>query len=176
MSMKKKAIRAVCALLTVFMLSACSTEDVVTNESEPEVSVSTTVKPLTKKEFSEVETSELTSASKEDFRNVRMILTLRGTDYLSYIQVKLPHYREAFNNIKDDQQIRYWFGSGADEEQENKNIYTREFVLYTNGLNDKQIKEILATGKVKTSWVLKDTKTKEQEEFDAGENIEFEAK
>jgi hypothetical protein len=28
----------------------------------------------------------------------------------------------------------------------------------------------------KTSWVLKDTKTKTQGEFDAGENIEFEAK
>ncbi|USL40699.1 hypothetical protein [Priestia megaterium] len=174
--MKKKAFGVVYALLTLFILGACSTEDVVNKESEAEVSISTTVKPLTKKEFSEVETSELTNPSKEDFRSVRMILTLRGTDSLSDIQVKLPHYREAFNNIKDDQQIRYWFGSGADEEQENKNIYTREFVLYTKGLNDKQIKEILATGKIKTSWVLKDTKTKAQAEFDAGENIEYEAK
>jgi hypothetical protein len=78
--------------------------------------------------------------------------------------------------MKDDQQIRYWFGSGADEEQENKNIYTREFVLYTKDLNDQQIKDILATGKIKTSWVLKDTKTKNQEEFAAGKNIKFEAK
>src|SRR5690348_7759206 len=104
--MKKKVMGAVYALLTVFILSACSTEDVMTNHSNPKVSVSTTVKPLTKKEFSEVETSELANPSKEDFRSVRMILTLRGTDSLSDIQVKLPHYREAFNNIKDDRQIR----------------------------------------------------------------------
>ncbi|KRD90507.1 hypothetical protein ASE51_07925 [Bacillus sp. Root147] len=174
--MKKKAFGVVYALLTLFILGACSTEDVVTNNSDPKVSVSTTVKPLTKKEFSEVETSELANPSKEDFRSVRMILTLRGTDSLSDIQVKLPHYREAFNNIKDDQQIRYWFGSGADEEQENKNIYTREFVLYTRGLNDKQIKEILASAKVKTSWVVKDIKAKDQSEFAAGKNIKFEAK
>ena len=97
-----------------------------------------------------------------------MTLTLRGTNYLSDIQVKLPNYKEAFNNMKDDQQTRYWFGSGADEEQENKNIYTREFVLYTKGLTDKQIKDILAAAKVKTSWVVKDTKAKDQSEFAAG--------
>lgn len=174
--MKKKAFGVVYALLTLFILGACSTEDVVTNNSDPKVSVSATVKPLTKKEFSEVGTSGLTSPSKKDFHKVHMILTLRGTDYLSNIQVKLPNYKEAFNNIKDDQQIRYWFGSGADEEQENKNIYTREFVLYTKGLNDKQIKEILTTGKIKTSWVVKDTKAKDQSEFAAGKNIKFEAK
>ncbi|MFQ6388356.1 hypothetical protein ACLNAR_11280 [Priestia aryabhattai] len=174
--MKKKVMGTVYVLLTVFILSACSTEDVMTNHSNPKVSVSTTVKPLTKKEFSEVETSELANPSKEDFRSVRMILTLRGTDSLSDIQVKLPHYREAFNNIKDDRQIRYWFGSGADEEQENKNIYTREFILYTKGLTDKQIKDILAAAKVKTSWVVKDTKAKDQSEFAAGKNIKFEAK
>ncbi|MGR9543802.1 hypothetical protein [Priestia megaterium] len=174
--MKKKAFGAVYALLTLFILGACSTEDVVTNNSDPKVSVSTTVKQLTKKEFSEVGTSGLKSPSKKDFHKVHMILTLRGTDYLSNIQVKLPNYKEAFNNIKDDQQIRYWFGSGADKEQENKNIYTREFVLYTKGLNDKQIKEILAAAKVKTSWVVKDTKAKDQSEFSAGKNIKFEAK
>ncbi|MEI2362636.1 hypothetical protein [Priestia megaterium] len=174
--MKKKAFGAVYALLTLFILGACSTEDVVTNNSDPKVSVSTTVKQLTKKEFSEVGTSGLTSPSKKDFHKVHMILTLRGTDYLSNIQVKLPNYKEAFNNIKDDQQIRYWFGSGADKEQENKNIYTREFVLYTKGLNDKQIKEILAAAKVKTSWVVKDTKAKDQSEFATGKNIKFEAK
>ncbi|MFS0619526.1 hypothetical protein [Priestia megaterium] len=174
--MKKKAFGVVYALLTLFILGACSTEDVVTNNSDPKVSVSTTVKPLTKKEFSEVGTSGLTSSSKKDFHKVHMILTLRGTDYLSNIQVKLPNYKEAFNNIKDDQQIRYWFGSGADKEQENKNIYTREFVLYTKGLTDKQIKEILSVAKVKTSWVVKDTKAKDQSEFAAGKNIKFEAK
>ncbi|AXI30209.1 hypothetical protein CIB87_14660 [Priestia megaterium] len=174
--MKKKVMGAVYALLTVFILSACSTEDVVTNHSNPKVSVFTTVKPLTKKEFSEVGTSGLTSPSKKDFHKVHMTLTLRGTDYLSDIQVKLPNYKEAFNNMKDDQQTRYWFGSGSDEEQENKNIYTREFVLYTKGLNDKQIKDILAAAKVKTSWVVKDTKAKDQSEFPAGKNIKFEAK
>ncbi|MFE7079019.1 hypothetical protein [Priestia megaterium] len=174
--MNKKTVGFVYVLLTVIILSACSTEEVTTNHSDPQVSVSTTVKPLTKKEFSEVEISELTSPSKQDFRKVHVVLILRGTDYLSNIQVKLPNYKQAFNNMKDDQQIRYWFGSGADEEQENKNIYTREFVLYTKDLNDQQIKDILATGKIKTSWVLKDTKTKNQEEFAAGKNIKFEAK
>ncbi|MBY0029609.1 hypothetical protein H7K20_21215 [Priestia aryabhattai] len=174
--MKKKVMGAVYALLTVFILDACSTEDVVTNHSNPKVSVFTTVKALTKKEFSEVGTSGLTSPSKKDFHKVHMTLTLRGTDYLSDIQVKLPNYKKDFNNMKDDQQTRYWFGSGADEEQENKNIYTREFVLYTKGLNDKQIKDILATAKVKTSWVVKDTKAKDQSEFPAGKNIKFEAK
>ncbi|MED4131499.1 hypothetical protein P4668_03855 [Priestia megaterium] len=140
--MNKKAVGFVYALLTVIILSACSTEEVTTNHSDPQVSVSTTVKPLTKKEFSEVEISELTSPSKQDFRKVHVVLTLRGTDYLSNIQVKLPNYKQAFNNMKDDQQI----------------------------------KDILATGKIKTSWVLKDTKTKNQEEFAAGKNMKFEAK
>src|SRR6478609_606415 len=139
--MNKKAVGFVYALLTVIILSACSTEEVTTNHSDPQVSVSTTVKPLTKKEFSEVEISELTSPSKQDFRKVHVVLTLRGTDYLSNIQVKLHNYKQAFNNMKDDQQI----------------------------------KDILATGKIKTSWVLKDTKTKNQEEFAAGKNIKFEA-
>ncbi|MDN3363402.1 hypothetical protein QU577_16700 [Priestia megaterium] len=174
--MNKKVVGFVYALLTVIILSACSTEEVTTNHSDPQVSVSTTVKPLTKKEFSEVEISELTSPSKQDFRKVHVVLTLRGTDYLSNIQVKLPNYKQAFNNMKEDQQTRYWFGSGADEEQENKNIYTREFVLYTKGLNDKQMKEILAAAKVKTSWMVKDTKAKDQSEFAAGKNIKFEAK
>jgi curli biogenesis system outer membrane secretion channel CsgG len=101
--MKKKVMGAVYALLTVFILSACSTEDVTTNNSEPAVSVSTTVKLLTKKEFSEVGTSGLTNPSKDDFCKVHMILTLRGTDYLSDIQGDLPPYKKAFNNIKDDQ-------------------------------------------------------------------------
>ena len=93
--MNKKAVGFVYALLTVIILSACSTEEVTTNHSDPQVSVSTTVKPLTKKEFSEVEISELTSPSKQDFRKVHVVLTLRGTDYLSNIQVKLPNYKQA---------------------------------------------------------------------------------
>lgn len=65
--MKEKAFGVVYTLLTLFILGACSTEDVVTNNSDPKVSVSTTVKPLTKKEFSEVGTSGLTSSSKKIF-------------------------------------------------------------------------------------------------------------
>ncbi|MEK1831326.1 hypothetical protein AAAC51_27075 [Priestia megaterium] len=64
---EEKAFGVVYTLLTLFILGACSTEDVVTNNSDPKVSVSTTVKPLTKKEFSEVGTSGLTSPSKKIF-------------------------------------------------------------------------------------------------------------
>ncbi|MDO6848289.1 hypothetical protein Q4S57_10045 [Priestia megaterium] len=41
--MKKKAFGVVYALLTLFILGACSTEDVVNKEADPEVSISTTV-------------------------------------------------------------------------------------------------------------------------------------
>ncbi|MCJ7989789.1 hypothetical protein MUB15_11475 [Priestia sp. OVS21] len=52
---EEKAFGVVYALLTLFILGACSTEDVVTNNSDPKVSVSTTVKPLTKKNLVKLE-------------------------------------------------------------------------------------------------------------------------
>ena len=52
---EEKVMGAIYALLTLFILSACSTEDVVTNNSDPKVSVSTTVKPLTKKNLVKLE-------------------------------------------------------------------------------------------------------------------------
>ena len=52
---EEKVMGAIYALLTLFILSACSTEDVVTNNSDPKVSVSTTVTPLTKKNLVKLE-------------------------------------------------------------------------------------------------------------------------
>lgn len=172
--MKKKMFWVISFLLTLLVLSSCSTDTSTTNTLELEISADTTVKPLTDKEYGEVITSELKNPTKDDFRKVHILFSISGTNNISNIQVKLPDYRNVFNNIEKDHQKRYWFGNETDQEKGNKNIYRREFVLYTKGLSEDQIKTTLETSKIKTSWVFKDTKKKVEDKFSAGENVKFE--
>ncbi|WP_456363428.1 hypothetical protein [Priestia aryabhattai] len=175
--MKIKPLVAIPLLLCSSLLGACNKESSAENKAITEVEVSTTVKSLTTKEYGDVITTDLKNPSKEDFKKVNIKFTLTGIDNIKKEEVEMPNYKKAFNSLDKDEnkqvEYRYWYGGETGQEDGNSSIYKKEFILYSKGLSNKDIKDVLDSNKIKTSWVIKGEKKNLKNEYSAAENIEF---
>lgn len=173
--MKLKPSLGILLLVSASLLGACSNESSALNEEQPKVKVITKVSTLNNKEYREVGTEQLKNPKKDDFRKVNIELTLSGVDKIEEEKVVMPSYKKFFNTIDKDELVRYWFGEGyaKKDDEENKEVFNQEFVLYTKNLSKDDIRNALETNVIKTSWVNKDNKEKVQHEVTAADSISF---
>lgn len=173
--MKLKSFLVIPLVMSASLLGACSNESSASNAEQPEAKVVTKVSPLSDKEYREVGTEQLKNPKKDDFRKVKIELTLSEVDKIEKEKVDMPSYKKIFNTIDKDEQTRYWFGEGFAKKDDdgNKEVFNQEFVLYTKDLSEDDIKTALETNTIKTSWVNKDNKEKVQQEITAADHISF---
>ncbi|QJX80216.1 hypothetical protein [Priestia megaterium] len=173
--MKFKSFLVIPLLLSASLLGACSNESSASNEKEPDVKVVTKVSSLSDKEYGEVGTDQLKNPKKDDFRKVTIELTLSEVDKIKKEKVDMPSYKKIFNTIDKDEQTRYWFGEGyaKEDDEQNKEVFNQEFVLYTKDLSEDDIKTALETNKIKATWVNADNKEKVEKEVSAADHISF---
>ncbi|OIJ14252.1 hypothetical protein BKP35_07055 [Anaerobacillus arseniciselenatis] len=126
-------------LLSVLLLftSACniSQEQKITNEA--------VVSQLSEEEFEDVGTHGLDNPTIDDFRKFTFSFevehspeTTRKAEFPT-----LNSWREAINTI--DNKERYLFGDGYGQNNDAENFaeYGREFVFYSKGLNEEEIRK-----------------------------------
>lgn len=126
-------------LSVLFLIaSACN------NSQEPQIIVEAVVSELNEDEYDYVGTKGLEDPRKEDFRKFTFNFEVKhATNALR--KVEFPErniWKEAINTI-DSNKGRYWFGGGHDENTDNEGIarYRSEFVFYSKGLNEEEIRQ-----------------------------------
>lgn len=143
--MNKKMFVFLLITLT-FILSACE------SLNEPQITIEAKVATLTTDEFKSVGTKGLDNPTKEDFRKLTFKLHVQHLPEFQ-LTVNTPEERWRKNINQVDEQTRYWFGSGSKRDDDEIVEYIDEFVIYTKGLSDQDIKDAYKGSVYTLTWM-----------------------
>lgn|GEM_PF-1321658 len=153
----KKIILIVLFICTMLMLVSCKGNDnnyynnVAFNEVYPVLKFD--VSALTDDDFSSVGTSELKNAKKEDFKKIRFTLNVTNRSDITKRTIIFPTGEEIKAHANSNKIDRYWFGSEIRDNSRVKSaMYRYDFVFYSKGLNDQDIRNMFGSLTTKVSW------------------------
>lgn len=119
---------------------------------------------LTDKEYEEVGTSRLGNPIKDDFRKAVLRVEMQHTSNIKNREIIVPTMGELKDSINLYDIERYWFGNyyEQDNESEDSAEYAYEFIFYSKGLSNDDIKRLVSNLKISTSWVVVDGSTQKE--------------
>lgn len=120
----------------------------------PTVSITSEISNLTDEEYQDVGTAGIDNPIRDDFRKFTFRLYVEHGNEIKDRKIEVPDYYHLlkFNNIKDI----YWYGGNGQRDNINENSaeYNYDIILYTRGLSNSDIKDILNTEDVKLSMTI----------------------
>lgn len=144
--------------IAILIVSACNNKQIETN-------IKAEIHTLTDAEFDYVGTKGIENPQKEDFREFVLLVETKNFKELSDYEVILPDFKEIINSIDGD---RYWSGNGGNYNGK----LNKEFVFFSRGLNEDDIKNAFRNKIIKITWKTKGNENK-VEQFDVSEFIQF---
>lgn len=164
--MLKRIVTVLLFLSTLLTLTACNVEKY--NEI-PNINLNFNVSSLTDEEFQSVGTKGVENATKNDFKNIELILHVEYSNKITKEKIVVPNIEKDLH----DKDI-LWFGksSSRDNLTENFADYEKRYVFLSKGLNEQDIKNIFNSSDVKISWTTS-TGEKKESVFKLGEIIQF---
>ncbi|WP_413305543.1 hypothetical protein AA0X95_03785 [Bacillus sp. 1P10SD] len=141
-----------------------------TNIHDPNLSVEVHISELSKKEFRMVGTKGFDHPTINDFRKFTLDVKMDPTDEITARTIHIPNGLERVINTIDRE--RYSYGGGFEQDNKGENFakYRQEFVFYSKGLSESDIKKAFDSAVIRVSWVDRKTVTKE---FVIGDIIQF---
>ncbi|MFJ7513333.1 fructose-bisphosphate aldolase [Peribacillus simplex] len=129
------------------------------NIQEPNITIEAQISKLSKKEFNTIGTQGYDNPIKNDFRKFTFNLYMEHTDQITSRTIDIPNDLEKLINTVDRE--RYLYGNGNEKDNKNENFakYTKEFVFYSKGLSEDEIKKAFDSAIITVSWVTKEGKT-----------------
>lgn len=132
-------------LLMLFIVSFLLSVSTACNYSqEPKITFKAVVSQLSEEDFEDVGIHGIENLTKEDFRKFTFNFEIKHhSNYTRKIEFpKRGIWREAINSIDDND--RYYFGSGYNQNNDSENFaeYNSEFVFYSKGLNEEEIRNV----------------------------------
>ncbi|NDI33171.1 fructose-bisphosphate aldolase [Chengkuizengella sediminis] len=143
---------------------------------EPDISIEVQVSELSEEEFEHVGTYGLDNPSINDFRkftfNLEMNHSYEITRKIEFPSFWTDIWKKSIDSIDDKD--RYWFGKGHSQVNESEQFtkYYREFVFYSNGLSEEEIKAAFNSINFTISWETKEGFMM-RNDYIAGDLIEF---
>ncbi|RXY98879.1 fructose-bisphosphate aldolase [Fictibacillus sp. S7] len=142
--------------------------------SKTKISVEAKVSKLSDKQFEEVGTEGLKNSSKDDFRKFTFNFKMENPPDTSR-KIEFPKgiaWKKSINSV--DGKVRYWFGEEyqQDNEDENFALYHKDFLFYSKGLSEDEIKEAFDSIILKVAWKTKE-KYQEEKEYQVSKLIKF---
>lgn len=162
--MKKKIFLLVLAAL-FWIFSGC------VPPYEPQITIEAKVTNLTTEKYKSVGTKGLGNPKRGDFRKVTFKLHVRHLPEFQ-LTVNTPEERWRKNINQVDEQTRYWFGSGSERNDDEIVEYYDEFVIYTKGLSDQDIKDAYKDTVYILTWISREG-VKEEKVYSVSEVMEF---
>ena len=140
-------------------------------KNNPQINVEFNVSNLNDEEYMYVGTKGIDNPTKNDFKNIEFSLDVTNSDAISNRNITIPNLKKVSNSYDKE---RYWFGpSDIDDSPMNKYAkYSRQFVFYSKGLTEQDIKNIFNSSEVKISWTTSSGKD-EEKIIKLGENNQF---
>ncbi|WLR51880.1 fructose-bisphosphate aldolase [Bacillus tianshenii] len=153
--------------ILLLMTSACN------NSEKQKIIIEAAVSELSEEEFEYVGTRGLDNPAIEDFRKFTFHVEVEHSPKAKR-KVELPthnSWREAINTI--DNKDRYWFGDGYENnDSENFAEYGEEFVFYSKGLNEEEIKKAFSSLVISIHLETEKGESMERE-YKVGDIIQF---
>lgn len=156
-------------LICVVLLTAC-------NGKEPEIEIGAHISPVSKEEYQKIgATKDLSEPKQEDFKTFEFNLNVEHPDSVNKRNIEIYKFEDLKKVLNEiDGSSRYWYGSWHNQDNENGNFaaYHQEFVFYTKGLSEDEIKKAFSNEKIIVSWV--NHKNEEiKKEYNLSDLIEF---
>lgn len=164
-----KKLGLIYAILVCVVLTAC-------NDKAPQIEIEAKVSPVSEEEYKKIgATKDLEEPKQEDFKFFEFNFNMEHTDSVKERKVemyKFENLQQALNEI--DGNSRYWYGSWGinDNESENFATYHQDFVFYTRGLGDDDIRKAFRNEKITVLWT-NDKNEQVVKEYNLSDLIEF---
>ena len=122
------------------------------------------IRKLTNKEYEEVGTSRLDNPIKDDFRKAVLRVEMQHTSKIKNREIIVPTMTKLKGTINSYDIQRYWFGNSYEQDNESEDAaeYLYEFIFYSKGLNNNDIKRLVSNLKISVSWVGVDGNTQKE--------------
>lgn len=153
--MKKNTKLVISIIIAMLIVILCGL--FYRNGIQKEVSFTSSfnIHKLTDKEYEEVGTSRLDKPIKDDFRKAVLRVEMQHTSKIKNREIIVPTIAELKDNINSYDIERYWFGNSYEQDNESEDAaeYVYEFIFYSKGLNNNDIKRLVSNLKISVSWV-----------------------
>jgi hypothetical protein len=166
--MKRVGFYIIILTIASLMLSACS---LLKTKEDPIINVQFTVSNLTEEEYDYAGTTRFENPTIDDFKNIEFTLEMKHSNKILNRTIIIPEFKTIANSNEINQ---YWFGNAYSQDNPTQNFaeYGYEFVFYSKGLDEEDIKEIFETGEVKITWNKEDG-SYEEKIYNLGDIINF---
>ena len=145
-----KKIRLTLAMFVcVILLTAC-------NSSDPLIRIEAKLSPVNDEQYRKIgATKDLIDPKPEAFKVYNFNFYMKHHDSLKDRKIEMYNFgdsMQAVNNI--DSRSRYWNGGWSSQDNESQNFasYDHEFILYTKGLSEDEIRKAFSNEKISVSW------------------------
>ncbi|MFJ7182749.1 hypothetical protein [Lysinibacillus xylanilyticus] len=165
----KKLSLIFAVLVCLVILTAC-------NDKAPLIEIEAKVSPVSDEEYRKIgATGDLIEPKQEDFKIFEFNFNMEHTDSVKERKIEMYKFEnlpQVLNGIDDI--TRFWNGGGyiQDNESEDFATYHYEFVFYTKGLNDDDIRKAFNNEKITVSWTNNKNEQVEKE-YNISNLIEF---
>ena len=163
-----KRLIAILSILLPFILivmGACN------QMPETTIKVDASISKLSENEYKRVGTPNLDNPVPEDFKKFTFHFKMEHSDEITSREIDMPDLKSFIDSIDEK---RYWYGNGDEQDDKNENFarYTKEFVFYSKGLSDEELKTAFDSAIISVSWDSKDGNAVTKE-YLIGDLIEF---
>lgn len=150
--------------ITVLSLSACG-------NNKPSVNITAEMLSVTDQQFQSIGTSAIDNPSKDDFKIFKFRLDEQNSNNVKNRNIVVPNFIQVFGNSRDN---LYWIGQSSIQDNINENFakYSYDITLYTRGLDEDSLREILNSEEVVVSWTTENGQQKEKR-YKIGDLVEF---
>ncbi len=118
---------------------------------------------LTDEDYDSVGTSGLENPTKNDFRRAVISVDIQGKEEIDDLKFKVPNSGDIRDALGFEDVSRYWFCDEYEQNNQGEDFsqYECEFIFYSKGLNDNDIKKLFSNLSIKLSWSNKYRTTNE---------------
>ncbi|MGE6256793.1 hypothetical protein ACQKCU_02610 [Heyndrickxia sporothermodurans] len=156
--MKKDKKRYVISIFFIFLLMFIEGCEEL---QEPIISIYAQVSRIDDQEMTNIGTKELTNPTKDDFRKFTFDLSIIHLENVVSQTINFPV--NWAKHIDSNGRDRYRYGSNSNQENENDVHYTNEFIFYSKGLSEEEIKKAYQSAIINISWLTKEGKWRTRE-------------
>lgn len=127
------------------------------NVEEPTITIKFNISKLTEDEFNRLERVNYEDSGISDFRILTYKVDMKQSNGITSRKIVIPDIEKVINTI-DKTRVIHMTGWEQDNAEENFANYSYEFIYYSKGLNDEDVKKALSSKVVTVSWETIDGK------------------
>lgn len=121
------------------------------NIKEPTITINFNISKLTEDKFNRLERVNYEDSGISDFRILTYKVDMKQSNGITSRKIVIPDIEKVINTI-DKMRVIQMTGWEQDNSEEKFALYNYEFIYYSKGLNDEDVKKALSSKVITVSW------------------------